>query len=162
MVWCDRQISSVRLHSVLCMSRTVTGVTLGARTVCWNCTRSSLVQVSPLWCPSARQLSRYVPTDAGCMSDTATVLRDTRLRDGRPRRSGLNPGGTKINIFYFPHRPAPTEWITTPLSPRGIRRPRREADHSLPPSVEVNNKWSYTSTPSFISWTRTILPLQCN
>jgi hypothetical protein len=29
----------------------------------------------------------------------------------------------------------------------GVKRPRREADHSPPPSAEVKNAWSYTSTP---------------
>jgi hypothetical protein len=28
----------------------------------------------------------------------------------------------------------------------GVKRPGREADHSPPPSVEVNNAWSCTST----------------
>jgi len=29
----------------------------------------------------------------------------------------------------------------------GVKRPGREADHSPPPSAEVKNAWSYTSTP---------------
>jgi hypothetical protein len=29
----------------------------------------------------------------------------------------------------------------------GVKRTRRDADHSPPPSVEVTNEWSYTSTP---------------
>jgi hypothetical protein len=29
----------------------------------------------------------------------------------------------------------------------GLKRPGREADHSLPSSAEVKNAWSYTSTP---------------
>jgi hypothetical protein len=32
--------------------------------------------------------------------------------------------------------------------PRGIKRPRREVDHSPPSSAEVKNEWSYTSTPT--------------
>jgi hypothetical protein len=28
----------------------------------------------------------------------------------------------------------------------GVKRPRREADHSPPSSAEVKNAWSYTST----------------
>jgi hypothetical protein len=28
----------------------------------------------------------------------------------------------------------------------GVKRPVREADHSLPSSAEVKNAWSYTST----------------
>ena len=30
----------------------------------------------------------------------------------------------------------------------GVKRPRREADHSPPSSTEVTNKWSYASSPS--------------
>jgi hypothetical protein len=29
----------------------------------------------------------------------------------------------------------------------GVKRPEREADHSPPSGAEVNNAWSYTSTP---------------
>jgi len=31
-----------------------------------------------------------------------------------------------------------------------VKRPRREVDHSPPSSVEVNNTWSYTSTPQYV------------
>jgi hypothetical protein len=30
-----------------------------------------------------------------------------------------------------------------------VKRPVREADHSPPSSAEVNNAWSYTSTPQY-------------
>jgi hypothetical protein len=41
----------------------------------------------------------------------------------------------------------------------GVKRPERDVDHSSPPSAEVKNEWSYTSTPiySFTEWTRTTL-----
>jgi len=29
----------------------------------------------------------------------------------------------------------------------GVKRPRREADHSPPSNAEVKNSWNYTSTP---------------
>jgi len=32
--------------------------------------------------------------------------------------------------------------------PPGVKRPGREANHSLQSSTEVKNAWSYTSTPS--------------
>jgi hypothetical protein len=32
----------------------------------------------------------------------------------------------------------------------GIKRPRREADHSPPSSAEDKNAWSYTSTPQYV------------
>jgi hypothetical protein len=31
-----------------------------------------------------------------------------------------------------------------------VKRPGREADHSPPPSAEVKNVWSYTSTPQYV------------
>jgi len=35
------------------------------------------------------------------------------------------------------------------------KRPAREVNHSLPPSVQTKNEWSYISTPSnvFMAWT---------
>jgi len=35
----------------------------------------------------------------------------------------------------------------TEISFPGIKRPGREADHSLPSSADIKNVWSYTSTP---------------
>jgi hypothetical protein len=40
----------------------------------------------------------------------------------------------------------PNQWAIGALS-LGLKRPVREADHSPPSSAEVNNAWSYTSTP---------------
>jgi len=42
---------------------------------------------------------------------------------------------------------------------RGVKRPGREVDHSLPPSTEVKNEWSYTFTPpcDIMVWTGTDL-----
>jgi hypothetical protein len=37
-------------------------------------------------------------------------------------------------------------WAPQALSPR-VKQPRREANHSPPPSTEFKNKWSYTSAP---------------
>jgi hypothetical protein len=39
----------------------------------------------------------------------------------------------------------PIQWVPGALS-LGVKRPGRKADHS-PPSAEVKNAWSYTSTP---------------
>jgi hypothetical protein len=36
----------------------------------------------------------------------------------------------------------------------GIKRPKREADHSPPDSAEVKNSWSYTSPPQYASIVR--------
>jgi hypothetical protein len=34
----------------------------------------------------------------------------------------------------------------------GLKQPRRGADHPPPPSAEVENEYSYTSTPPLGSW----------
>jgi hypothetical protein len=40
----------------------------------------------------------------------------------------------------------PMQWVPWALSLE-VKRPGREADHSLPSSAEVKNAWSYTSIP---------------
>jgi hypothetical protein len=58
----------------------------------------------------------------------------------------------KIFLFYRSSRPAlgPTppsiQWAPGVLS-QGVKRSRREADHSPPTSAEVKKIWIYTSTP---------------
>jgi hypothetical protein len=70
---------------------------------------------------------------------------------------GLDDQGSRVRfrgIFLFttvsrtalgPTQP-PIKWVPGALS-LGVKRPGREADHSLPSSAEVKNAWSYTSTP---------------
>jgi hypothetical protein len=43
----------------------------------------------------------------------------------------------------------PNQWVPGALS-LGVKRPRREADHSPPSSAEVKNAWSYISTPQYV------------
>jgi hypothetical protein len=43
----------------------------------------------------------------------------------------------------FPSPPLIPDRLWTP----GIKRPRRESDHSSPSSGEVKNGWNFTSTP---------------
>jgi hypothetical protein len=65
----------------------------------------------------------------------------------------------EILLFTTVSRPAlgsiqpPIQWIPGALS-LGLKRPGREADHSLPSSAEVKNSWSYASTPqyAFMAW----------
>jgi hypothetical protein len=40
----------------------------------------------------------------------------------------------------------PIQWVLEALSP-GVKQPGREADRSLPASVEVKKMWIYISTP---------------
>jgi hypothetical protein len=42
----------------------------------------------------------------------------------------------------------PIQWVPGALSP-GVKRPRREADHSPAASAKVKEMWIYTSTPSY-------------
>jgi hypothetical protein len=60
------------------------------------------------------------------------------------------PVGTRTFLLTTASRPAlgptepPIQWVPWALS-LGVKWPEREADHSLPSSVEVKNAWSYTS-----------------
>jgi hypothetical protein len=67
-----------------------------------------------------------------------------------------HPGGG-LGIFLFttvfrtalgPTQP-PIQWVPGAFS-LGVKRQRREADHSPPSSAEVKNAWIYTSTPQYI------------
>jgi hypothetical protein len=59
-----------------------------------------------------------------------------------------------ICLFTAVSRPAlgptkpPIQWIPGALSV-GVKRPGREADHSLPSSAEFKNAWIYTSAPQY-------------
>jgi len=61
--------------------------------------------------------------------------------------------------FFFATAPRPVLGSTQPaaistrVSPLGVKRPDREADHS-PSPTEVKNAWSFISTPPyfFIAW----------
>jgi hypothetical protein len=67
----------------------------------------------------------------------------------------------RLRIFLFtivsrlalgPTQP-PIQWVPGALS-LGVKRLGYEDDHSPPPSSEVKNAWSYTSTPqyAFMAW----------
>jgi len=62
--------------------------------------------------------------------------------------------GKNLLLSYHVHtgsetHPASCEMVTGGLFP-GLKRQGREADHSRKCSAEVQNLWSYTSTPSYI------------
>jgi hypothetical protein len=65
------------------------------------------------------------------------------------RRANSTASNFKIVTSF---RPAlgptqpPTQWVPGALS-LGVKRPRRETDHSHPSCAEVKNAWCYTSTP---------------
>jgi hypothetical protein len=80
------------------------------------------------------------------LSSSVSIV--TRLRDRRPWfdfRQGLQ-------VFLLATASLPALGPTQPpiQSVPWIKRPGREADHSPPPSAEVKNAWSYTSTPPYI------------
>jgi hypothetical protein len=70
----------------------------------------------------------------------------------KQRLSDSSPGTVKNFLFSKSSRPAlgftqpPIQWVPGALSP-GVKRPRREADHSPPTSAEVKKMRIYTSTP---------------
>jgi hypothetical protein len=90
---------------------------------------------------------------AGCQSDTPGVVgitTDYRLDD----RGVAVRVPVRSTIFSTSSRPAlgstqpPIQWVPGALSP-GVKRPGREADHSLPTSAEVKKMWIGTSTPPY-------------
>jgi hypothetical protein len=64
-------------------------------------------------------------------------------------------GGVGSFLLYIMFRPAlgptqpPLHWVPGALS-LGVKRLRREADHSHPSSADVKNAWSYTSIPQYV------------
>jgi hypothetical protein len=53
------------------------------------------------------------------------------------------PAG-EMSVSSIASRCSISVWCLLGALSLGIKRPRVEADHSLPSSVEVKNKWSYT------------------
>jgi hypothetical protein len=70
----------------------------------------------------------------------------------------------QVGERFFAHVP-PAFCTMGTSSFLGVKRPGRGADHPLPSSAEVENEWSYTSTPplgpwwSVIGWTLPLLSL---
>jgi hypothetical protein len=88
------------------------------------------------------------------------------LRVGRPNCRSLSPGRGKfspLHVVKFDYgalgpTQSPLQWVLGALSP-GVKRPRREADHSLPTSAEVKNTRMCTSTPPYIFMTQCLISL---
>jgi hypothetical protein len=67
--------------------------------------------------------------------------------------------GLGISLFTTASRPAlgptqpPIQWVPGDLA-LGVKRPGREADHSLPSSAEVENAWAIPPLPlyAFVEW----------
>jgi hypothetical protein len=56
----------------------------------------------------------------------------------------MDDQGSVLGKARRPGRPYPS--VPSP----GVKRPGREADHSPPPTADVKNAWSYTSTPKHV------------
>jgi hypothetical protein len=79
----------------------------------------------------------------------------TRLRNGRPSGRSSGPGRVKnlhstilSRLALRPTQP-PIQCVSRDLSP-GIKRQRREADHSPPTSDEVKRTWINTFAPQYV------------
>jgi len=77
----------------------------------------------------------------------------TRLQAGRPGFDFRQGRGREFFVSTTTYRSAlgltlpPTQWVP------GVKRPGREADHSLPSSAEVRKTWSYIlQIPHTFSW----------
>jgi hypothetical protein len=116
--------------------------------------RLTLVMASsPMWANDQIQL---------VMARQLNNFRTSRSRDssvGIVLGYGLDDQGSMVRFptgagnFSFHNRvqngsgarPASYPWVLGAIC-LAVKRPGREADHSLPLSAEVNNAWSYTST----------------
>jgi hypothetical protein len=80
------------------------------------------------------------------------VLDDPGSISGRCRRFLAFP--ERLNVPWDPSIPL---FILLPSFFPGVKRLRREIDHSPPASEELKNEWRYTSSPvyTFMMWTGT-------
>jgi hypothetical protein len=73
------------------------------------------------------------------------------LRAGRQKGRSSRPGRANNSLFFVLSRPAlgptqpPTQWVPGSISP-GVKRQRREANHSPPISAEIKKTLVCTST----------------
>jgi hypothetical protein len=75
-------------------------------------------------------------------------LDDRGSRFDSKRGLGIFLFTTASRMALGPTQP-PIQWVSGALS-LGVKRPEREADHSLPSSAKVKNAWSYTSIPRYV------------
>jgi hypothetical protein len=93
---------------------------------------------------------------SGCCAIEEEEEEDIRSRDtvdGIVTTYGMDDKGVGIPVPVEPrpileYTQPPIQWVPGALTP-GVKRPEREADHSLPASVEVKKVWLYTSIPLY-------------
>jgi hypothetical protein len=71
---------------------------------------------------------------------------------GRPGSRSSSPGrGKNFSLLYVIQTGSWEHPASYPMGDTaGVKRPRREADHSPPTSVEIKKTWVYTSTPPYV------------
>jgi len=101
------------------------------------------------WCRNLRR-ARNEPTNSEKVTSSfiincacSSVSRVTRLGAVRPVFRSRQGMGVFSSPLLCPHQ------LWGPPTP-GVKRPECEADHSSPSSAEVENMWSYTSTPPYV------------
>jgi hypothetical protein len=96
-----------------------------------------------------------VPTHNTSLDYLFLSLAKIHLLDDRgfETRKGLGFLFTTASRLALGRTQPPIQWAPGALS-LGVKRPEREAEHSLPSSAEVKNMWSYTSTTqyAFMAW----------
>jgi hypothetical protein len=83
-----------------------------------------------------RYLNQYSKQPMGWAAGVLLLLQTCSFHSATASRPALGPNQPQ------------NRWITRAFTP-GLKRPRRELDHSPPPSAEVKDASSYTSTPPY-------------
>jgi hypothetical protein len=100
-------------------------------------------------------LHRSFKVDIICLPTVRRRRDSDWLRAGLPGQRSLSPGRVKNFLFSKSSRPVlgstlpPIQWVPRTLFP-GLKRPGREADHSLPSSDEVKNIGAIRILPSYV------------
>jgi hypothetical protein len=98
--------------------------------------------------------SRFVCVSTGFSSKSRTVCNKPWPERGK----GIFSSPERSNRLWGPPTLLPIKWVKSDPSPK-VKKPGREADHSLPFSIQVKSRWSYTSTPphTFMAYEGTTL-----
>jgi hypothetical protein len=94
-------------------------------------------------------VTEYHPFYTHTHTHTHTYIHTYRLDDRGSRiRFPVEAGSFSLHCVQNGSGPTqpPGQWVPGFFS-LGVKRPGRDANHSPPPSAEVKNSWSYTSTP---------------
>jgi hypothetical protein len=89
----------------------------------------------------------------GRLSRDGSVGIATRLRSGRPRSRISIPGKRKrvLSLLHSVQTGRGNHPASYPMA-AGVKRPGREAEHSLPSSAEIKNGEAIRPLPPMFSW----------